>query len=189
LKLLVLEHSLLTLNYRSLAIARSHSIAGNAINALALTKYALDKAQEALPILRTAQAEHTPLNIIVAGPDAKRLSDLLSGELQVSRALVEMENIQKSDKRSGANVAPLPLVERLSEYPSEGVDLDNIVVYPPRADAIPVKPLFLDVAWNYINYPSKHVKQEQKPKNAAPEKGTGAGEAKPQKRGWFGFGR
>jgi signal recognition particle subunit SRP68 len=115
---------------------------------------------------------------------------LLSGELQRSRALVEVSNLQKSAKGVGSKTAPLPLVERLSEYPSEGVDLENIVVYPPKMDSIPVKPLFLDVAWNYITYPSKQVKPEQSGKAAASGKvSAGAEEAKPQKRGWFGFGR
>ena len=120
----------------------------------------------------------------------KSISDLLSGELQRSRALVEISDLTKSGKASGAKTAPLPLVERLSEYPTEGVDLQNIVVYPPKVDAIPVKPLFLDVAWNYINYPSKAAKPALGAKAAASEKpSAGAEEAKPQKRGWFGFGR
>jgi signal recognition particle subunit SRP68 len=124
---------------------------------------------------------------VVTGQDTQSLSDLLSGELQRYRALVEVDNLQNSGKGSGAKIALLPLVERLSEYPTEGVDLENIVVYPPKLDAIPVKPLFLDVAWNYIDYPAKHVKVETKA--AAPSKAAPAEELKPQKRGWFGFGR
>lgn len=173
-------------------MARSYSIAGNAINALALTHYAHDKAQEAFPVLSRGQEGHqnSPRNIAVTKQDIGFLATLLSGELQRSRALVEVSNLQKSGKGTGSKTAPLPLVERLSEYPSEGVDLENIVVYPPKMDSIPVKPLFLDVAWNYIAYPSKQAKPETSGKAAAPEKpSSGAEEAKPQKRGWFGFGR
>lgn len=176
---------------RSLAIARSYSIAGNAVNALALTKYAHDKAQQALPVLNADQSrsESAPRNIAVTKQDIQSLSSLLDGELQRSRALLEVSNLQESGK-GPAKTAPLPLVERLSEYPSDGVDLENIVVYPPKVDAIPVKPLFLDVAWNYITYPSKQTKQEQSAKVAAAGKQpAGAEQAKPQKRGWFGFGR
>ncbi|OIW32509.1 hypothetical protein CONLIGDRAFT_572006 [Coniochaeta ligniaria NRRL 30616] len=185
-----------TINYfealKSLAVARSYSIAGDSVNALALTKYAHDKAQEALPVLSGGQnlAENSPRNIAVTKQDIVSLGDLLSGELQRSRALVEVSTLQKPGKAAGSKTAPLPLVERLSEYPSEGVDLKNIVVYPPKMDSIPVKPLFLDVAWNYITYPSKQAKPEQGGKAAASVKTTaGADEAKPQKRGWFGFGR
>jgi signal recognition particle subunit SRP68 len=92
-----------------------------------------------------------------------------------------------------------PLSSRLTDYPAGGVDLENIVTYPPRLEPFPVKPLFLDVAWNYIEYPGK---KEQVPaglvadtaKVKQEEAGAGAAaapeaEAKPVKRGWFGFGR
>jgi signal recognition particle subunit SRP68 len=161
---------------------------------LALSKYAHVKAEQALPVLSTSEdgPENSVRNIAVTKQDVQSLTGLLAGELQRSRALVEVSNLQKSGKGSGAKTVPLPLVERLSEYPSEGVDLQNIVVYPPKMEAIPVKPLFLDVAWNYITYPSKQANPAQKAQAAAatPAKSSaGAEEAKPQKRGWFGFGR
>lgn len=87
-----------------------------------------------------------------------------------------------------------PVVERLDDYPLSGVDLSNLVTYPPKLRPVPVKPLFFDVAWNYIDYPGRG--------KAAVEDGTVAAngaaqqseeekieEKKPAKRGWFGFGR
>lgn len=65
------------------------------------------------------------------------------------------------------------------------MDLENIVDYPPRIHPIPVKPLFFDVAWNYIDYPEKaqaataELEEELTPTTNEP----------PKKRGWFGFGR
>jgi signal recognition particle subunit SRP68 len=60
-----------------------------------------------------------------------------------------------------------------------------------------VKPLFLDTAWNYIAYPGQQVggggeqagagaqaEEEMEVESEAAEP-----EAKPQKKGWFGFGR
>lgn len=47
------------------------------------------------------------------------------------------------------------LLERLDQYP-EGKDLDlkeGIVQWPPKVSPVPVKPVFLDVAWNFIEYP------------------------------------
>lgn len=47
------------------------------------------------------------------------------------------------------------LLEKLDQYP-EGKDLDlkeGIVQWPPRVSPVPVKPVFLDVAWNFIEYP------------------------------------
>jgi signal recognition particle subunit SRP68 len=126
---------------------------------------------------------------MVSEQDISTLDNLLSGELQRCQALVEVSKLQAA-KGTGPKVAPLPLVERLSEYPSDGVDLENIVAYPPRLDAIPVKPLYLDVAFNYISYPAKHGQAASAPK-AAPAQAAASQEeqAKPQKRGWFGFGR
>lgn len=81
----------------------------------------------------------------------------------------------------------MPLIDRLGEYPSGGVDLENIVQYPPQLPYVPVKPIFLDVAWNYIEYPGRRTKgvegnQEER------EEAEGPAPAQ-QKRGWFGFGR
>jgi signal recognition particle subunit SRP68 len=50
---------------------------------------------------------------------------------------------------------------------------------------IPVKPLFLDVAWNYIDYPREGQQQAPTQPQAqaqAPEEETKG------RRGWFGFG-
>lgn len=47
------------------------------------------------------------------------------------------------------------LLERLDQYP-EGKDLDfsnGIVQWPPKVAPVPVKPVFLDVAWNFVEYP------------------------------------
>lgn len=66
-------------------------------------------------------------------------------------------------------------MERLNQF-SQNADLSKLVPYPPQMQPVPVKPLFLDVAWNYIDYP--HAAEKQPP--AAEEK---------KGRGWFGFGR
>lgn len=81
------------------------------------------------------------------------------------------------------------MIERLNEYPLEGVDLSNLVTYPPKMEPMPVKPLFLDVAWNYIDYPregKRAIPSVSGPAAAAPAPAT---EVKEAKRGWFGFGR
>ncbi|KAK0641531.1 hypothetical protein B0T16DRAFT_431279 [Cercophora newfieldiana] len=178
---------------KCLALARSHSIAGSALNALALIKHALDEASSALPVLSAgsdADSGSSPRNIHVTKKDAQSLHALLSGELQHFRALVEIFN---SDKKAGTQSSDgsKPLAAQLSNYPSSGVDLNNIVTYPPQLEPIPVKPLFLDVAWNYIEYPDKGAQAASKEADRVYERaGTAAEtESKPQKRGWFGFGR
>jgi signal recognition particle subunit SRP68 len=178
---------------RCLAIARSQAIAGNAVNSLALVKYALDQCKAAMPALSSQDEEQpfAPRNIQVTNRDMNLLHDTLTGELQRGRALVEIFNQNKAPHtpQSATTGSAKPLSSRLSDYPPGGVDLDNIVVYPPRLEPFPVKPLFLDVAWNYIEYPYKREETAMKETAMVQEKGGSEAEAKPQKRGWFGFGR
>jgi len=80
------------------------------------------------------------------------------------------------------------LIDRLHEWPAEGVDLENLVEWPPKLPLIPGKPIFLDVAWNYIDYPGRRTEEVEEKEEE--EKGEAAKPAPaPQKRGWFGFGR
>ena len=90
------------------------------------------------------------------------------------RGLVTLEKLSEP-KADGSSCQP-PLIERMDEYAADSLDLSNLVPYPPKMQPIPVKPLFLDVAWNYIDYP----REEVKPANEGTEE---------RKRGWFGFGR
>ena len=72
------------------------------------------------------------------------------------------------------------------------MDLNRLVDYPPKVKPIPVKPIFLDVAWNYIEYPGRGGKgaaaaaQPIKSEGKTEEKTDGKGTAR---KGWFGFGR
>jgi signal recognition particle subunit SRP68 len=96
-------------------------------------------------------------------------------------------NSETASKAGLTNAAPV--VERLNEYPTSGsVDLKNLVTWPPKLKPVPVKPLFLDVAWNYVEYPGRApAKQEPEPEKAPAE------ETQPEKpaakKGWFSFGR
>jgi signal recognition particle subunit SRP68 len=132
----------------------------------------------------------SPPNINVSSSEVQTLKELLDGDVQHYRALVELSNLAQTQKSSSAS--KMPLIERLSEYPAQGVDLENIVVYPPKLEPVPVKPLFFDAAWNYIEYPGRGV---EKPAAQNGVKGSSSAESKSaeqmaqQKKGWFGFGR
>jgi len=129
----------------------------------------------------------SPPNITISPSEAQALKDLLDGEVQHYRALVELSNLA-SKQPSATNKGPL--VERLSEYPAQ-VDLENFVTYPPKLEPVPVKPLFFDAAWNYIEYPGRQVEKgpENGVKKGAEKEGRGAEQTAQQKKGWFGFGR
>lgn len=171
-----------------LAIARSHSVLSNHKNALALVVRASGLLKDALGPLSSAVnlSKDSPPNISISSEQAKYLLDLLAAETQRLRALVELSDIVSKSESGGSD---LPLVARLSTYPTDGVDLKNLVSYPPKLQPIPVKPLFFDVAWNYIGYPghSAHAEHESVLKTNTPAENAEAPK-KPQKKGWFGFG-
>ncbi|KAF3768011.1 hypothetical protein M406DRAFT_289296 [Cryphonectria parasitica EP155] len=181
--------SLTNLFARSLAIARSHSLVGNAANALALTKHAHDQCEAAMPVLakHNGGQDEGLKTVEVAQSEAAFLHSLLKGELQRTRALVEISNLRKQAGKGDLHAARRPLIERLAQYPSEGVDLENVVTYPPKLEPIPVKPLFLDVAWNYVQYPTTQTEKAKAPQNKTNVQSDS--EKQPAKKGWFGFGR
>ena len=85
-----------------------------------------------------------------------------------------------------------PLVQRIIEYPPLGAKLDlaHLVSYPPKLQPVPVKPIFLDVAWNYIDYPGRTTAEVANGSaTAATHTAPTTEEQKPTRRGWFGFGR
>lgn len=173
---------------RCLSIARSHSIAGNQLNALALTKQAFDKSELVTRAIKATKSDGSPTNIQVYRSDVENLHDTLRRELERYRALVDLEKLQKKATADGSADSKAPLIDHLQEYPVGGVDLNNIVIYPPKFEPVPAKPIFLDVAWNYIEYPDRMAKEEPK-KGAAAEKTEPAAPAQPQRKGWFSFGR
>ncbi|CAG9937132.1 unnamed protein product [Clonostachys rosea f. rosea IK726] len=172
----------------SLAVARSHAIIGNVSNALALIQHALDLSQDAAGEgAGSADSDGSaPLHVDLSNDDITFLIELLTGELQRHRAIVHIENLRKENSKDSPTA---PLIERLHEYPSGGINLASIVEFPPKKAAIPVKPIFLDVAWNYIEYPGKATQAAAAtPAQAAPAPNKPA-EPQPAKKGWFGFGR
>ena len=172
---------------RCLAIARSHALLSNTKNALALFARALDICPQ-LPSSGSASSPpFSPPKLEVTPTQTSYLRNLLQSLVYQHHALVELHNLQEEKAKAAerkANTA-LPMIERLDEYPANGVNLTNLVTYPPKLKPIPVKPLFFDFASNYIEYPGRRRGREA---------ANGSVEAKEEpkkeaKKGWFGFGR
>ncbi|KAL4810755.1 hypothetical protein BDV18DRAFT_127935 [Aspergillus unguis] len=171
---------------RCLTIGRSHAFLGKSQNALALFSQALSLTSTAIPSITSTPDIDGPLRSDIATPQAQALQHELRALVTKYQGLVTLESIS-AQEQSTKSSAQRSLVERLHEYSGDSLNLDNLVPYPPEIRAIPVKPLFLDVAWNYIDYPregkaavsaAQQPVQEEQP-----------AEQKSGKRGWFGFGR
>jgi signal recognition particle subunit SRP68 len=180
----------LTRIQRCLTIARSHALLPHPKNALALLARATEKCKIAHAYISSQMdtSDSSPPNISISPTEVTFLKDLLDGELQHYRALVELSNLTSSKEKAEQGTRQ-PLVERLNDYPSQGIDLQNLVTYPPKLEPIPVKPLFFDAAWNYIEYPGREVHMVDN--RAQSEKVSQSKEqtAEQKKKGWFGFGR
>ena len=131
----------------------------------------------------TDEANEGPAKLDISPKTLQGFHQYVSGTVTQYRALVELKNLMDEQKASTKDIYTPPLVERLGEYPVEDVDLTKLVNFPPKLQTIPVKPLFLDLAWNYIDYPRDVSGTPEAPKTTAEEK------KEPAKKSWFSFGR
>ncbi|KAH9222137.1 signal recognition particle protein [Leptodontidium sp. 2 PMI_412] len=177
---------------KCLTIARSHALLSNPKNALALLARASEKCNTAHSQLESSMdtSDSSPPNISISPTEVRFLKGLLDGELQHYRALVELSNLNDNTPKSEEQANQRPLVESLNEYPVKSVNLENLVTYPPKLEPIPVKPLFFDAAWNYIEYPGRQIQEKVETSVQEPAaKGQTTEQTAQQKKGWFGFGR
>jgi signal recognition particle subunit SRP68 len=174
-------------------ISYSHSLVDNHVNALALLRRAQDLLAEHSSRLQSAHSADSPptLDVLPSTTDAvKTRVDSLVARMH---AIVELHNHEQASANAAAknSLASAPLSQRLDQYPAPGVqvDLKNLVAYPPKLEPVPVKPIFLDVAFNYIEYPGRAAVQVAKTAQpAASNSGEDSAQPAP-KKGWFGFGR
>lgn len=157
-------------------------------NALALYSRSLELTNSVLSTqaINETEASDSLSKLDVTSKDLQRFHGLIEGTVSQYRALVELKDLMDQQKASAKDIYVPPLVERLGEYPAEDIDLMKLVNFPPKLQPIPVKPLFFDLAWNYIDYPGRGTSgvngTPAVPKTAEVKK-------EPAKKGWFGFGR
>jgi len=182
----------LTIN-RCLTLARSHALLSNPKNSLALLALASQKLKSPSSSSEMDTSDDsTPPNITITPAQLSSLSTLLTAETNRYRALVELSNLTSTHQKQETGKNWKPLIERLNDYDNE-VDGKNLVVYPPKLEVAPVKPLFFDAAWNYIKYSGEEREEEKEvvKKKVEDVKKVEERPATPtaQKKGWFGFGR
>jgi signal recognition particle subunit SRP68 len=174
---------------KCLNLSHSYAFLSTPKEALALCNRALSlSSQTASASNSSASSSSKAPKLEVAEEQSQKLKQNLTNLTSHYRGVVALSQLSaNSETASKAGLtSAAPVVERLNEYPASGtVDLKNLVTWPPKLKPVPVKPLFLDVAWNYVEYPGRvapakqepKVEEETKPKEPAP------------KKGWFSFGR
>jgi signal recognition particle subunit SRP68 len=165
----------------------------NSKSALAILIRAESLCSAALPSIYASTGPVTdgPLKLDIYPNTAKSFHDHLQLQIKQHRGLVELHNFNENSKVAAQKhlTSAAPAVERLDEYPQPGVSPRNLVIYPPKLEPVPVKPLFLDVAWNYIAYPGSKPAVGARSAAAGASTPSAEEEKKAPKRGWFPFGR
>jgi len=162
---------------------------------LALYSRALELSQQQAKGIVSASTATAgrPLKLDVTESDLSHLTQHLTSLVTQKRGLVELQNIQASisnSRKAEKDLYTPRLAERLqlNQY-DDSTDLSNLVAFPAQLQPIPVKPLFFDLAWNYIQYPGQHMDGVSESADGNLEKEAQKASAQPTKKGWFGFGR
>ncbi|KAK5641346.1 hypothetical protein RI129_009893 [Pyrocoelia pectoralis] len=81
-----------------------------------------------------------------------------------AQAVLEEEEDEPTTLQGKSKVNKIPLIERLDEFhenPQYLTKNPNIVTMPPAMEPIPAKPLFYDLALNFINFPTFPEKTDE----------------------------
>ncbi|KAK1818865.1 signal recognition particle subunit srp68 [Friedmanniomyces endolithicus] len=178
---------------KCLNISYSHSLLDGHLNALALLQRAKELLSSSPAASSEAETPDAPPTLHLSSADRENAQKHVSALHSRTHALVELHKLEANARVAAEKhmTSAFPLVQNLNAYPTPGVqvDLKNLVQYHPEVQPVPVKPLFLDVAWNYIEYPGREREASVKAAAPADEPMVDGTEAQPKKRGWFGFGR
>jgi signal recognition particle subunit SRP68 len=178
---------------KCLNLSHAHAFLSAPKQALTLSNRALSLSSQAVaaPKSPSSTSGDAP-KLAVTEQQAEELKKTVENLTSHYHGLVALSQLSGNPdvtaKAQMGNVAPV--VERLNEYPVSGtVDLKNLVTWPPKLKPVPVKPLFFDVAFNYIDYPGRaRVSAESEGEKTEVDERKTEGQ-KPAKKGWFGFGR
>ncbi|KAH7371099.1 hypothetical protein BKA66DRAFT_424675 [Pyrenochaeta sp. MPI-SDFR-AT-0127] len=176
---------------KCLNLSHSYAFLSTPKQALALCNRALSLSTQAASAPRSAASSSTAPKLEVSEAQTQILRKNLENLNSHYRGVVALSQLSASSETASkaglTNTAPV--VEILNEYPASGsVDLKNLVTWPPKLKPVPVKPLFLDVAWNYVEYPGRTA-QVQEPEQEKAEVEEKKPERPQAKKGWFSFGR
>lgn len=132
---------------RTLWVAKAYSINGDKLTALALYSYS---QKEHLKGISSISVDF-PGNV-VSQQDVDKVVKGLESELVRAHGLAVLAKQQQSqvtDSKDGDSV-----VDSLDEYPKGTPEqiLNNLVDFHPKLKPAPVKPVYFDIAFNFIDY-------------------------------------
>lgn len=170
-------------------IAYSHSLCEKPLNALALFTRAHELIASST-ITGPAAVRDSTLTLELDAATIEGARSTIATLQAHSHAKATMRQMEQNSALAEAKhlTSAEPLINRLTDYPTPGIEVDlaRLVSYPPKLEPVPMKPIFLDIAWNYIDYPGRQLAvpvsngiDEPEPESKQEDK----------KRGWFGFGR
>lgn len=136
-----------------MAIAPSH-LAHNTRNTLALYHLALTHVSRSLPYFPASSSLDASNihSLSITSIHATQLKSFLEALVTRFTALIQLQEYNNANV-SGAKDHP-PLIDTLNKY-SENVNFGRLVPLPPRIEGVPVKPIFFDIAWNFVGYPGQ----------------------------------
>lgn len=190
---------------KCLNLSHAHAFLASPKQALALCARAQTLSQAAPPATdadNNKDNNNTAPKLSISPTQSSTLTSTLQHLTNHHRGLVALTQLSfpttsPPSTSTSTSTTTAPVVERLNEYPAPGalVELRNLVTWPPKLKPVPVKPLFLDVAWNYVEYPGAKRSEAQDGERGVDEKVVQGKqeekkeEVKKEKKGWFGFGR
>lgn len=184
---------------KCLNLSHSHAFLGAHKQALALCSRALALSQQTAAAVSSTSTTTTTTsapNLSISATQTSTLSSTLANLTAHHRGVVALSQLSASQNQP-STTSTAPVVSRLNEFPpsatSPTANLANLVTWPPKLKPVPVKPLFLDVAWNYVEYPGRKEEVVKESVGAKVEEVAEVAaevvEKPKEKKGWFGFGR
>lgn len=173
---------------RCLAIARCYSQLSRPIEALGL----ILRAQNYVSTC-TKQAHSRPASID-SGPPGPDIAEALIRQLhkfllEMSKTLrgkVALQDILFVNSSAGERIEK-DFIRHLDVFPAKDLNLNKLVDLHPKLEPVPIKPIFLDLAYNYVQYPGQ---AETASNTISTSKTlTEQQEDKESKKSWFGFRR
>lgn len=175
---------------RCVTISYSYLLCNERSNALAL----LTRAKELVTKVEGSGPRAVKgglLTLELDGHTVKQAQSTIARLQAQSHALATLRQLEENAAVADAKrlTSSDPWINRLGDYPTPGVQirLTDLVTYPPQLEPVPMKPIFLDIAWNYIDYPGQRPSSVSTAPTVNGTHPAAAGDEK--KRGWFGFGR